>query len=77
MKIFRYLRQVKGLNEETIRQISKIKQEPKWMLDFRLQSFKYFKKTPLPSFGVDLSFLNFDDYTLFYKINKKRCHFLG
>ncbi len=60
----------KGLNEETIRQISKIKQEPKWMLDFRLQSFKYFKKTPLPSFGVDLSFLNFDDYTYFIKSTK-------
>ena len=31
----------KGLSEETIRFISKIKKEPKWMLDWRLKAYKY------------------------------------
>ena len=37
-----------GLNENVIRQISKIKNEPEWMLQFRLKGYEAFKKLPLP-----------------------------
>ena len=60
----------KGLSEDVVRQISKLKNEPEWMLEFRLKAYKKFVEMPLPSFGPDLSFLNFDDYTYFIKSSK-------
>ena len=57
----------KGLSEDVVRQISKLKGEPEWMLEYRLKAYKKFVEMPLPSFGPDLSFLNFDDYTYFIK----------
>ena len=49
-----------GLNEDIIRQISKLKNEPDWMLEYRLKSYQAFLKLPLPSFGPDLSNLDYD-----------------
>ena len=60
----------KGLSEDVVRQISKLKGEPEWMLEYRLKAYKKFIEMPLPSFGPDLSFLNFDDYTYFIKSSK-------
>ena len=60
----------KGLNEEVVRTISKLKGEPEWMLEYRLKAYKKFMEMPLPSFGPDLSFLNFADYTYFIKSSK-------
>ena len=60
-----------GLNEDIIRQISKLKNEPEWMLDYRLKSFKAFQKLPMPSFGPDLSSLDFDSYTYFTRLANK------
>ncbi len=57
----------KGLNESVVRAISKYKNEPDWMLQFRLKAYQQFVKMPMPSFGPDLSFLNFDDYTYYIK----------
>lgn len=56
----------KGLNEEVIRSISAHKNEPEWMLEFRLKSFEFFTSRPMPTFGADLSTINFDD--IFYYI---------
>ena len=53
----------KGLSEDIVREISKQKGEPDWMLEFRLKCYRHFISTPLPSFGPDLSSLNFNDYT--------------
>ena len=39
----------KGLNEDKVREISKIKGEPKWMCDFRVKSYKEFENKELPS----------------------------
>lgn len=61
----------KGLNEEVIRTISKYKNEPEWMLDFRLKSYKAFLELNNPSWGPDLSSINFDDYTYYIKSSKK------
>jgi Fe-S cluster assembly protein SufB len=60
-----------GLNEDIVRQISKLKNEPEWMLEYRLKSYKAFKKLPLPSFGPDLSSLDYDTYTYFTRLSNK------
>ncbi len=57
----------KGLNEEIIKEISKIKEEPEWMLNYRLESYRHFLNQEMPQFGPDLSFMNFDDYTYYIK----------
>ena len=51
----------KGLNEGIVRQISKWKNEPQWMLDFRLTALKQFMRHHYPAWGPDLSKLNLDD----------------
>jgi Fe-S cluster assembly protein SufB len=56
----------KGLNEKVVRNISKMKGEPSWMTDFRLKSYKIFMDKPMPTWGPDLSKINFDE--IFYYI---------
>lgn len=51
----------KGLNEDVVRRISEIKKEPKWMLEFRLEAYQNFEKMKLPSWGPDLSEIDFQD----------------
>lgn len=57
-----------GLNDEVVREISKEKHEPDWMLQFRLKALHTFQKMPLPNYGPDLSFLDFDHYTYFTRV---------
>ncbi len=40
-----------GLNEEVIRTISRLKGEPQWLLDFRLEAFRYWLTLPVPDWG--------------------------
>ncbi len=54
----------KGLSEEIVKQISRKKNEPEWMLSFRLKALEEFYKKPMPNWGADLSRLNFDE--IFY-----------
>lgn len=61
----------KGLNEDIIRTISKQKGEPDWMFEFRLKSYKKFTELKNPSWGPDLSFINFDEFTYFIKASEK------
>ncbi|MCL1948833.1 MAG: Fe-S cluster assembly protein SufB [Turicibacter sp.] len=61
----------KGVSERVIREISEIKGEPEWMLDFRLKSFRYFESIPMPNFGPDLSFIDFDSYTYYIKPSER------
>ncbi|STY76187.1 cysteine desulfurase activator complex subunit SufB [Macrococcoides caseolyticum] len=60
-------RSERGLTEDIVREISKMKEEPQWMLDFRLKSLKQFYKMPMPTWGGDLSELNFDEITYYVK----------
>lgn len=60
-------RSERGLTEDIVREISKMKEEPQWMLDFRLKSLKQFYKMPMPMWGGDLSELNFDEITYYVK----------
>lgn len=61
----------KGLNEEVIREMSRIKDEPEWMLKFRLKSYETFKKMPMQTWGADLSELDFDDIVYYQKPSDK------
>ncbi|HUZ18067.1 MAG TPA: Fe-S cluster assembly protein SufB [Spirochaetia bacterium] len=56
----------RGLSEEVVRAISKYKNEPEWMLEFRLKSLAAFLKKPMPNWGADLSELDFDQ--MFYYV---------
>lgn len=56
-----------GLNEDVVREISKLKHEPQWMLEYRLKAYKAFVEMDMPKWGPDLSALNFDEYTYFIK----------
>lgn len=51
----------RGLSEELVRRISSEKEEPAWMLDIRLRGLQVFNEKVLPTWGPDLSFLNFDE----------------
>ncbi|MFZ3070887.1 MAG: Fe-S cluster assembly protein SufB [Anaerolineaceae bacterium] len=50
----------KGLDEEVIRQISSFKEEPEWMLEFRLKAYRHYLQRPTPTWGADLSGLDLD-----------------
>lgn len=60
-----------GLNEDIVKEISRLKNEPEWMLEFRLKALKAFNNMPLPKFGPDLTSLDFDSYTYFIRPSKK------
>ena len=61
----------KGLNESIIRDISARKEEPEWMLDYRLKSYAHYKSRPMPEWGADLSDVDFDNYTYYRKASEK------
>ena len=57
----------KGLDEEIIREMSGLKNEPQWMLDFRLRAYKIFQRKPMPNWGGDMSEIYFDDIYYYIK----------
>ena len=57
----------KGLNEEVVRQISQMKGEPEWMLEFRLKALAHFQKRVMPTWGGDLSKLDLDNIYYYVK----------
>ncbi|MBP1701757.1 MAG: sufB [Chloroflexi bacterium] len=57
----------KGLNREVVEQISYMKGEPQWMLDFRLKALDHFFKRAMPTWGGDLSSLNLDEIYFYVK----------
>jgi len=62
----------KGLNEEVVRTISKMKGEPEWMLQFRLKALEQFLKMPLPRWGGNLDDLDFNDIQYYVKPSEKQ-----
>lgn len=57
----------RGLSESVVREISRLKNEPQWMLDIRLKAYEHFIKVDMPKWGADLSDINFDDYIYYLK----------
>jgi Fe-S cluster assembly protein SufB len=62
----------KGLNADVVLQISGYKSEPVWMKELRIRSLAAFYKKPLPTWGADLSHINFDDIYYYIKPIKDR-----
>src|SRR5262250_2985979 len=62
----------RGLSEEVVRDISARKNEPEWMLDMRLKGLKYFGRKPLPTWGADLSEIDFDNIKYFVRSTEKQ-----
>jgi Fe-S cluster assembly protein SufB len=62
----------KGLGRETVEHISRIKNEPEWMLQFRLRSYDHFLKRPLPTWGGNLSTLKFDEMVYYASSTEKK-----
>ncbi|MEC9485599.1 MAG: Fe-S cluster assembly protein SufB [Candidatus Izemoplasma sp.] len=61
----------KGLTEEIVREISRIKEEPEWMTEFRVKSFHKFLELKNPTWGPDLSGINFEDITYYIKPSER------
>lgn len=71
----------RGLTREIVEEISRMKEEPQWMLDFRLKSLEQFYKMPMPTsqnskwFSIlpgKLDDLNFDDITYYVKPSERQ-----
>jgi Fe-S cluster assembly protein SufB len=57
----------RGLNEEVVKEISFMKGEPEWMTKFRLRSLEIFRKKPMPTWGADLSVIDFENIFYYLK----------
>ncbi|MCX5979356.1 MAG: Fe-S cluster assembly protein SufB [Chloroflexi bacterium] len=67
-----YLRETKaGLTEATVREISETKDEPAWMLEYRLRAFKHFEARAMPHWGGDLTKLDFSKIVYYRKPSER------
>ncbi|WP_347347110.1 Fe-S cluster assembly protein SufB [Nigerium sp.] len=62
----------RGLNEAVVRDISALKSEPEWMLERRLKGLKLFGRKPLPTWGADLSDIDFDNIKYFVRSTEQQ-----
>lgn len=62
----------KGISEEVVRNISKRKNEPAWMTEFRVKAYRIFLEKKMPDWGGDLSKINFDSYYYYIRPVKDR-----
>ena len=61
----------RGLTEEVVREISRRKEEPEWMLEYRLKAYEIFHSKPMPQWGGDLGELDFDEITYYVKPSER------
>lgn len=62
----------RGLNEDVVRDISAKKGEPEWMLNQRLKALDIFDKKPIPTWGADLSGIDFDQIKYYVKSTEEQ-----
>lgn len=62
----------KGIGEDVVREISALKNEPQWMLDFRLKALDIFFKMPMPEWGVNLGALDFEEFYYFMRPSQRK-----
>lgn len=62
----------RGLSEAVVRDISAKKSEPEWMLDMRLKGLRLFGRKPMPSWGADLTGIDFDNIKYFVRSTEKQ-----
>ncbi len=62
----------RGINEDVVRNISALKSEPEWMLELRLKGLQLFGRKPMPTWGADLSGIDFDNIKYFVRSTEKQ-----
>ena len=62
----------RGLSHELVEAISEHKSEPQWMRDFRHRSLDYFLARPMPTWGADLSGIDFDNIYYYIRPTEKQ-----
>jgi Fe-S cluster assembly protein SufB len=62
----------RGLSEAVVRGISAKKSEPSWMTDLRLKGLRLFERKPMPTWGADLSGIDFDNIKYFVRSTEKQ-----
>ena len=62
--------ELKGINSDVVKRISEIKEEPSWMMDYRLKCLDAFNNIDMPSFGPDVD-INFDDIIYYKKVQEE------
>ncbi len=68
-----YLAETKrGLTRETVEEISRFKEEPEWMLEFRLRAYDHFLKRPMPKWGGDLGTIDYDKIVYYRKPSERQ-----
>ena len=60
-----------GLSAQLVREISAMKGEPQWMLEFRLRALDAFLNKPMPNWGADLSSIDFDEIYYYIRATEK------
>jgi Fe-S cluster assembly protein SufB len=67
-----YLTETKrGLTRDTVEEISALKDEPEWMLKFRLRAYEHFLKRPMPLWTDGLDKINFDKIIYYRKPSER------
>jgi FeS assembly protein SufB len=62
----------RGLSHDVVEEISAMKNEPEWMRKYRHKSLDYFYRRPMPSWGADLSGIDFDNIFYFLRATEKQ-----
>ncbi len=62
----------RGLSEDVVRDISAKKDEPEWMLKLRLRGLQLFRRKPMPTWGSDLSGIDFENIKYFVRSTEKQ-----
>ena len=62
----------RGLSADVVADISRLKNEPAWMLEFRLKALGLFDRKPMPRWGADLSGIDFDNIKYFVRSTEKQ-----
>jgi Fe-S cluster assembly protein SufB len=56
-----------GLSKQVVQEISHIKEEPSWMLEYRLKALQQFEGMQTPTWGADLSAINYEKIHYYLK----------
>jgi Fe-S cluster assembly protein SufB len=62
----------RGVSPEVVSDISALKSEPDWMLQRRLKGLALFERKPMPTWGADLSEIDFDNIKYFVRSTEKQ-----
>jgi Fe-S cluster assembly protein SufB len=62
----------RGIGEDVVRELSALKNEPEWMLGFRLKALDIFFSMPMPTWGVDLGTLDFEQFYYFMRATREK-----